>query len=45
MLAISAYSQAPYKVPPKEVIDILDAPPFPRAIPSPRVGLHNTPNK
>jgi len=39
MLVIFASGQAPYKLPPKEVTDILDAPPFPRAFPSPRGGL------
>jgi dipeptidyl aminopeptidase/acylaminoacyl peptidase len=39
ILAVFASGQAPYKLPPKEVIDILDAPPFPRAIPSPRGDL------
>jgi dipeptidyl aminopeptidase/acylaminoacyl peptidase len=34
-LGIISAGQAPYKVPPKEVIDILDAPPFPRAFLSP----------
>ena len=37
--AIFASGQAPYKLPPKEVIDILDAPPFPRAGLSPRGDL------
>jgi dipeptidyl aminopeptidase/acylaminoacyl peptidase len=31
--------QAPYKVPPKEVVDILDARPFPHAVLSPRGDL------
>jgi len=39
ILAVFASGQAPYKLPPKEVIDILDAPPFPRAVPSPRGDL------
>ena len=39
ILAVFVSGQAPYKLPPKEVIDILDAPPFPRAVPSPRGGL------
>lgn len=34
-LTVIALAQAPYKLPPKEVIDILDAPPFPRAYPGP----------
>ena len=39
ILAIFTSGQAPYKLPPKEVIDILDAPPFPRAVLSPRGDL------
>lgn len=39
ILAIFTSGQAPYKLPPKEVIDILDAPPFPRALLSPRGDL------
>jgi len=39
ILAVFASGQAPYKLPPKEVIDILDAPPFPRAVPSPTRDL------
>ena len=39
VLAVFASAQAPYKLPPKDVIDILDAPPFPRAVLSPRGDL------
>jgi dipeptidyl aminopeptidase/acylaminoacyl peptidase len=39
ILAIFTSGQAPYKLPPKEVIDILDAPPFPRAVLSPKGDL------
>jgi dipeptidyl aminopeptidase/acylaminoacyl peptidase len=39
ILAVFASGQAPYKLPPKEVIDILDAPPFPRCVLSPRGDL------
>lgn len=30
--AAAAFSQEPYKLPPKEIIDILDAPPLPRTV-------------
>jgi dipeptidyl aminopeptidase/acylaminoacyl peptidase len=36
MSPLIAYAQAPYKVPPKEVVDILDAPPTPFVRVSPR---------
>jgi dipeptidyl aminopeptidase/acylaminoacyl peptidase len=36
---IVSSAQEPYKVPPKEVVDILEAPPLPRAIMSPRGDL------
>ena len=39
ILAIFTSGQAPYKLPPKEVIAILDAPPFPRAVLSPQGDL------
>ncbi len=39
LLGVLSSGQAPYKLPPKEVIDILDAPPFPRAFLSPRGDL------
>ena len=39
IVAVFTSGQAPYKLPPKEVIDILDAPPFPRAVLSPRSDL------
>jgi dipeptidyl aminopeptidase/acylaminoacyl peptidase len=39
ILAIFTSGQALYKLPPKEVIEILDAPPFPRAVLSPRGDL------
>jgi dipeptidyl aminopeptidase/acylaminoacyl peptidase len=35
----SIYAQEPYKVPPKEVLDILDAPPTPFVVVSPRGDL------
>jgi dipeptidyl aminopeptidase/acylaminoacyl peptidase len=38
-LATVSLAQEPYKVPPKEVVDILDAPPLPRAVMSPRGDL------
>ncbi len=38
-LAIGSIAQEAYKVPPKEVVDILEAPPFPRAVISPRGNL------
>jgi dipeptidyl aminopeptidase/acylaminoacyl peptidase len=39
LITVPSSGQAPYKMPPKEVVDILDAPPFPRALPSPAGDL------
>ncbi|MEK7730037.1 MAG: prolyl oligopeptidase family serine peptidase [candidate division KSB1 bacterium] len=36
LLAMTTFAQTPYKLPPQEVIDILDAPPTPFTIVSPR---------
>jgi dipeptidyl aminopeptidase/acylaminoacyl peptidase len=36
---VTLWSQEPYKRPPQEVIDILDAPPFPRSVTSPAGDL------
>jgi dipeptidyl aminopeptidase/acylaminoacyl peptidase len=36
LLALPAFAQAPYKQPPKEVVDLLDAPPPPQVVVSPR---------
>jgi dipeptidyl aminopeptidase/acylaminoacyl peptidase len=35
LLALPAAAQAPYKLPPKEVVDLVDAPPPPQAVVSP----------
>ena len=39
LIAVTSSGQMPYKMPPQEVVDILDAPPFPRALPSPSGDL------